>query len=68
MTLKSPRFKSVLLFKMQTRQIGTRIKYIHDVLWRDIYILNTQDVLVNVKLSAELNENRRHFYMEANLE
>lgn len=26
MTLKSPRFKSVLLFKMQTLQIETRIK------------------------------------------
>jgi len=29
--------------------------------WRDIYILNTQDVLVNVKPSAKLNEDKRHF-------
>lgn len=34
---------------------------------RDIYILNTQDVLVNVRASAEFNEDKRHFYMEAKL-
>lgn len=36
--------------------------------WRDIYILNTQDVLVNIRASAEFNEDNRHFYMEAKLQ
>ena len=38
MTLKSPRFKSVLLFKMQTWQIEMKLKqYTHDVLERFLY-------------------------------
>lgn len=36
--------------------------------WKDFYILNTQDVLVNVGASAEFNEDNSHFYIEAKLQ
>lgn len=39
MTPKSPRFKAVLLFKMQTRQIETKKKHIFRQCAKRIFIL-----------------------------